>query len=434
MRLGRLAARFQQRHIHALARASHALNNAPGLSSVGMRPPSAPTADVAEEELGAVRAAVLSRPAALNAVNLAMVQRLTALFARWEAQPHVAAVLLKGEGKAFCSGGDVRALAQLPPGPARLAQAVAYFREEDALVYRLATYPKPFVALLDGIVMGGGAGLSLHGRFRVATERAVFAMPEAAIGFMPDVGATHFLNRLPGRLGVACSLAGLRLRGRELRDVGLATHFVESATLPLLAERLVELGAGAAREEALGNALRELESPELLAPPPPGSIATRLPDIDAWFAADSAEGILAALDAAAGGAPFAAELAAGMRRGAPEALKVSLAALARNRNRSLRECLLDEFRCVVRFMEKPDFYEGVAAQLLRKDGQPAWARPTLGEVTPEAVAAYSAPLDGPGQAELELPPEPGMPPVGLVGKVEKARKSPPRARKPREKL
>ena len=228
--------------------------------------PSTPC-EVLTEDLQCCKAAVLNRPEALNAVNATMVARLTELYAKWEAQPHVGAVLLKGAGdRAFCAGGDVRALVMAPLTPAqRSAAAVAYFREEDALVYRISTLSKPHVALLDGIVMGGGAGLSLNGLFRVATERSLFAMPECVIGFFPDVGATHFLNRLPGQVGLCCALTGLRLRGRELRDLGLATHYVDSAHLARMQTRLAGLGPSAANQDAVNNALREHESPDMCA-------------------------------------------------------------------------------------------------------------------------------------------------------------------------
>lgn len=139
------------------------------------------------EELGSCRVAVLNRPAALNALDLSMVTQLHALYAGWADAPHVGAVLLRGTGRAFCAGGDVKALATAPgPFDARRAAAAAYFRAEDALVWRIATLAKPHVALLDGLVFGGGAGVSINGAMRVATERTVFAMPECAIGFFPD--------------------------------------------------------------------------------------------------------------------------------------------------------------------------------------------------------------------------------------------------------
>ena len=324
------------------------------------------------------------------------------------------AILLKGFGsKAFCAGGDVRALVSHEgSAAAREAAATHFFRVEDALVYRIATLHKPHVAILDGIVMGGGAGVSINGTFRVATERSVFAMPECVIGFFPDVGATHFLNKLPGRLGICCALTGMRLKGKELRDTGLATHFVPSDRLPRLMRRLVDLGPYAKDHGAVDGALREFEGPQVgLDPPEEGSILTRLPHINTWFAGDTVEAIDAALESAAGqtGADeavtaLAASLLKELRRGSPTSLKVGLEAMNRHRNATLRTCLIQEFRLVKRFMAPgSDFYEGVTAQLITKTGKPHWRPATLAEVTPDMVAAFFEPLEP--KEELDLAAE-----------------------------
>lgn len=321
------------------------------------------------EELGCSRVAVLNRPEALNALDSSTVAQLHPLYASWGASPFVGAVLVRGAGgRAFCAGGDVKALVVGPGSQAdKTAAAVEYFRQEDALVWRVATLPKPHVALLDGIVMGGGAGVSVNGAFRVATERSVFTMPEAAIGFFPDVGGTHFLNKLPGQLGTAVGLCGLRLKGRELRDAGVATHYIRSDTLPRALQRVSTLNAASASTHAaVSAALREFEAPELQEVRPAGSIMRHAASIDAWFAGDSVEDIVARLEAAAaagavsaggGGSggggggggggekgdgvhtprSLAAHLLANLRKASPTSLKVTLAALRRHRNQPLRE-------------------------------------------------------------------------------------------------
>lgn len=321
------------------------------------------------EELGCNRVAVLNRPEALNALDSSTVAQLHPLYASWGASPFVGAVLVRGVGgRAFCAGGDVKALVVGPGSQAdKTAAAVEYFRQEDALVWRVATLPKPHVALLDGIVMGGGAGVSVNGAFRVATERSVFTMPEAAIGFFPDVGGTHFLNKLPGQLGTAVGLCGLRLKGRELRDAGVATHYIRSDTLPRALQRVSTLNAASASTHAaVSAALREFEAPELQEVRPAGSIMRHAASIDAWFAGDSVEDIVARLEAAAaagavsaggGGSggggggggggekgdgvhtprSLAAHLLANLRKASPTSLKVTLAALRRHRNQPLRE-------------------------------------------------------------------------------------------------
>ena len=329
----------------------------------------------------------------------------------------MSAILLKGSSeKAFCAGGDVRSLASHTGSAAeREAAATHFFRVEDALVYRIATMHKPHIAVIDGIVMGGGAGVSINGAFRVATERSLFAMPECVIGFFPDVGATHFLNRLPGQLGMCCALTGMRLRGQDLLRTGLATHFVPSDLLPRVMQRLADLGQYARDHAVVDTAQREFEPPGLgLAAPPADSILHQLPHINAWFGHDTVEAIDAALAHAAqpatdagsedAVAALAASLLKELRRGSPLSLKVGLEAMRRHRNATLRSCLLTEFRLVKRFMAPDsDFYEGVTAQLITKTGKPAWRPASLADVTPDMVAAFFEPLP-PGQ-ELELPVE-----------------------------
>ena len=289
---------------------------------------------------------------------------------------------------------------------------------------------------------GGGAGLSINGALRIATENSLFAMPEAVIGFFPDVGATHFLNRLPGNLGLClaltgahlpfraaafgpcigsrcvCPCAGLRLSGRELRDVGLATHYVDSASLPLLMQRFQDLGDRVSDMLVLRNAITEHESTEMMEPSPPDSIVHWLPQVNAWFAGDTVEAIDETLRLAAAGrgqeAEFAAQLRAEMHRAAPMSLKVALAAMRRLRSSTLRECMLTEFRMVVRFMQGSDFYEGVRAQLIDKTGQPKWKPENLVGCSDDKVNAYFEPLPA-DIPELDLGPEPGSKPQRAKG-------------------
>jgi enoyl-CoA hydratase/carnithine racemase len=237
--------------------------------------------------------------------------------------------------------------------------------------------------------------------------------------------------------------AGLRLRGRELRDVGLATHYVDSGVLPQLQERLEGMGSAAGNVDAVSNVLREHESATMMTPPPAHSIPGRMPLINAWFGGDSVEAIDAALVAAAGsgtpaagsGAALAAQLLADMRRASPTALKVAHEAMRRSADGrlSLRECMLMEFRLVCRFMRPgSDFYEGVRAALVDKDGAPRWAPPTLKEVSADAVAAFFAPLPA-DVPELELGPEPGAPPPS-VRAAQPAAEQAPRPRAPRSRM
>jgi enoyl-CoA hydratase len=194
---------------------------------------------------GRVGRIVLNRPKALNAIDLPMIRACTEALVGWRDDPHVHAVVIEGAGdRAFCAGGDVRALRQYELDGEHW-RAEAFFREEYDLNLMIAAYPKPYIALIDGICMGGGIGVSVHAPYRVATEHAAFAMPETAIGFFPDIGATFFLPRLPGQIGTYLGLTGVRMQGADGVHAGLATHFVRRADMPALAQALAEDGAAA---------------------------------------------------------------------------------------------------------------------------------------------------------------------------------------------
>src|SRR5918994_3966155 len=198
-----------------------------------------PEPEILCERRGEAGLITLDRPKALNALTLRMVRALRRSLDAWEADPAVTRVVIAGSGeRAFCAGGDIRQLYDLGRG-GRVEEALAFWREEYELNIRIKRYPKPFVALIDGIVMGGGVGVSLHGSHRVAGDRYSFAMPEVAIGFFPDVGATYALPRLPGRTGTYFALTGERLRAADALALGLATHAVPSTDHPALLEALM---------------------------------------------------------------------------------------------------------------------------------------------------------------------------------------------------
>src|ERR1700733_5312701 len=216
---------------------------------------------------------LLNRPKALNAIDLPMIRACTRALQNWRDQPHVHAVVIEGAGdRAFCAGGDIRALRQYELDGEH-HRAEEFFREEYELNLMIATYPKPYVALIDGICMGGGIGVSVHAPYRVATEHAMFAMPETAIGFFPDIGATFFLPRLPGRIGVYLGLTGARMQGADAVHAGMATQFTPRAGLAALAQALALDGAGALAEYA--------------APLPVFSLAGRRAAVDHCFSADT---------------------------------------------------------------------------------------------------------------------------------------------------
>jgi enoyl-CoA hydratase len=334
----------------------------------------------------------LNRPQALNAVTLGMVRALTHQLEAWARDGAVTRVLVQAAGgRAFCAGGDLRAIYDLGRS-GRPQQALPFWREEYALNAMIKRYPKPYVSLIDGIVMGGGVGISVHGSHRVAGDRFRFAMPEVGIGFFPDVGATWFLPRLPGELGAYCALTGDRLEAADGVAATVATHRVSTARFSDLADAL----CGSVSIDALLGAFAE----PVTDPP----IAAKRSAIDRLFAGDRVEAILAALDreAAAGGleAAFAAATAATIRGKSPTSLKIALAQVRSGKTLTFDACMQTEFRIVSRIIHGHDFYEGVRAVIIDKDNAPRWQPGTLAEVSAAEVERHFAPLQA---NELTLP-------------------------------
>src|SRR5262249_33126058 len=308
----------------------------------GVRP-----GDVLFERRGAAGLVTLNRPHALNAVSLAMVRALTRQLADWESDPEVARVVVtSNDSRAFSAGGGLRALYDL--GRARRDdELLGYFREEYALNARIKRYRKPYVALIDGIVMGGGVGISVHGSHRVAGDKFMFAMPEVGIGFFPDVGATFFLPRLPADLGTYCALTGERLDAADAVAAGVATHRVPSAQFPDLIEALCRASP---LEASLAACAR---------PAADGPVASRRQAIETLFKGERVEDILAALDAegAAGGpdAAFASAAAALIRPKSPTRLKIALAPMRRGSALGFPPGLPPQFPGVSRVVPWPHF-------------------------------------------------------------------------------
>jgi len=335
----------------------------------------------------------LNRPAALNAVTRAMVRTLREALEGWRHDGAVSRVILMAAGgRAFSAGGDLRHIYEAGRA-GRQEESIAFWREEYFLNAMIKHYPKPYVALIDGIVMGGGVGVSVHGSHRIAGDRFEFAMPEVGIGFFPDVGATWFLPRLPGEIGTYCALTGARLKAADALAAGIATHRVASARFAELVEAL----CGAVSVDATLAAFAEPRERE------PGPVMAHRTAIDRIFAAGSVEEILARLDAeaatASSDARWAGEVAAMIRTKAPLSLKIALAQMRRGRNWSFEECMRAEFRVVSRVAYGHDFYEGIRAVIIDKDNRPRWRPPTLADATAESVERHFAPL----RSELALP-------------------------------
>jgi enoyl-CoA hydratase/carnithine racemase len=329
---------------------------------------------VAVSRDGRIGRILLNRPKALNALNLPMIRACTLALHDWADDPHVHAVVIAGSGeRAFCAGGDIRALRDASASGDQ-AFVDRFFAEEYALNLLVATYPKPYVALIDGLCMGGGIGLSIHAPYRVATEHAAFAMPETAIGFFPDIGATFMLPRLPGELGTYFGLTGLRASGADAVHAGLATHFTPRA-------RLADLSAALARDGVAALAAYD----ETL---PPFSLAPHRAAIDYCFAADTVAEIFARLDAQDGGWAMAALKALGAA--SPSALHWTLRALRRGRNLTLKQALDAEFALTRATMAHADFAEGVRAMVVDKDRAPRWQPTRIEDVDPAAIDALFA--------------------------------------------
>jgi enoyl-CoA hydratase len=344
---------------------------------------------------GGVAGLTINRPQALNALTLANYRRIAPALAGWAADPAVHTVIVRGAGgRAFCAGGDVRAVYEAGRGIAGEPDLTqVFFAEEYRLIRAIHHFPKPYVTIIEGITMGGGAGISVSGAYRVATERTMFAMPETGIGLFPDVGATRFLNRTPGHIGRYLGLTGARRGAADALYCGFATHVTAQERVEALAKAL------AATQWQEGAEFRQVEATlaQFSADPGPAPLAVLQPAIDRTFAGDTVETILAALaaEAASGGrdAAWAQETRAGLLTKSPTSLKVTLHQLNLGRDYDVEQALQLEYRLTQHFMAAHDFYEGVRALLIDKDQSPHWRPATLAAVDGAMVAGYFAPLD-----------------------------------------
>ncbi|MFB7322460.1 MULTISPECIES: enoyl-CoA hydratase/isomerase family protein [unclassified Streptomyces] len=327
----------------------------------------------------------LNRPKALNALTHEMVRRIDAALTAWEHDPAVETVVVTGAGeRGLCAGGDIRAIHDDVRDGDGTASA-AFWRDEYRLNARIARYPKPYVAVMDGIVMGGGVGVSAHGSVRIVTERSRIAMPETGIGFIPDVGGTHLLALAPGELGTHLALTGTQIGAGDAVLCGLADHYVPSAALPALIDDL----AGTPVREVLARHVRPL---------PQGELERQREWIDACCAAATVEDIVSQLFDH--GEPAAKEAAETLLTRSPTAVKVTLAAVRRARRLGSLEPVLDqEYRVSFAALSSPDLVEGIRAQVIDKDRDPRWSPDTLAEVTDADVNRFFAPL---GDRELGL--------------------------------
>ena len=329
---------------------------------------------------GAVGILSLNRPKAIHSLTLRMVHAMTEALLEWRDDPAVQAVIIDhAEGRGFCAGGDIAELRESIVNAGGVA-ARQFFHDEYLLDHLIQTYAKPTVSFMDGIVMGGGVGISQPAQFRVVTENTRFAMPETGIGLFPDVGGSWYLSRLPGRTGQFLVLTGARLDGAECLWAGLATHHLPAAALPDARTRI------AAEPERIAEILRELSSV-----PPAPRIVGNAESIDRLFAADRLEDIVSALDA--DGGEWAAKELAAIRPKSPLSSKVALRQLVEGRAMTdFAEIMAMEYRVASRLIMRPDFAEGVRALIVDKDNSPVWNPATADAATDELVDSIFAPL------------------------------------------
>ena len=329
----------------------------------------APGPGVVASRDGRVGRLTLDRQKALNALDLPMIRFMQQTLDLWREDDAVEAVVVEGEGRAFCAGGDIRAVrAQVLAGDHEAAER--FFAEEYALNGTIARYPKPTISLINGICMGGGLGISVHGAHRVVTEAAVMAMPETAIGLAPDIGASFFLPRLPGFLGTYLGLCGHRLEGADIVHAGLGTAFVAAARLPGLSAALAQEGPDAI--------------PRFAAALPPHRLQPERAAIDRCFGAESVTEIIARLDAEA--TPWSRSVLTILASMSPSSLCWSLASLRAGAQRGLEACLAAELALVTRIIRLPDFAEGVRAMVVDKDRAPRWQPARIEDVDPRLIA------------------------------------------------
>lgn len=347
------------------------------------------------------RTAILNRPSVLNALNTSIGARLQELYKCWEDDPDIGFVMIKGSGRAFCAGGDIVALyRQINAG--KIEDCKEFFRTLYTFIYILGTYLKPHVALLNGITMGGGGGVSIPGTFRVATDKTVFATPETMIGFHPDAGASFYLSHLPGYIGEYLALTSEKLSGAEMLACGLATHYSLSAKLPQIEENLHNLVTNDfSVVEAALQEFADVVTPDNM------SVLRRLDTLNKCFGQDTVEDIMDSLEDEATKTDHAwcGSTLKRLREVSPLSLKVSLRSIREGRYQTLDECLVREYRMSLQGISgriSNDFHEGVRARMVDRDFLPKWNPPSLNRVSEDMVDQYFSPL-GESEPELELP-------------------------------
>lgn len=340
--------------------------------------------DMIEGRFGPFGQITLNRPEALNALNLEMIQAMNEQLIAWEEDTHIQAVIIQSNSeKAFCAGGDIRALYEA--GLKKEASAITFFQQEYALNYRIHAYAKPYISFLNGITMGGGVGISLHGSHRIAGENFRFAMPETAIGFFPDIGGSYLLNHCPGSFGMYLGLTGARVNQNDAFALNLTDYSIPVATQQDVKLALYDLDLRMDAHEQVSAVLDTFHnaSQHNLT-----TIYETLPWVNDVFSQSSVENIMSKLSEWAQTHPLAERALLDLQLKSPLSLKITFELLKRMRNQSLAVCLKTDEQLAHQFFAHSDFYEGVRALIIDKDNSPQWKPKTLVEISPAMVNAY----------------------------------------------
>lgn len=328
---------------------------------------------------GNVGLITLNRPQVLNALNHPMFLALDEQIAEWETKPSIKAILIRGEGRAFCAGGDIRhAYERKRANDPALLQ---FFADEYRMNSRIHHLKKPYIAFLSGLTMGGGAGISLHGSHRIATEKFIFAMPETAIGFYPDVGTLFYLSRLPSQMGFYLGLTGARIDYADCLMLKIVQEIVEIDAFPQLLESLLETSLP--NKEVVSELLQSYSIKA-----PHSKLLTHQFEIETCFAKNTIEEIIVALENLP--SEWATQTAASLKTKSPTSLKVTLKALQIAKKLSFDECMKMEYRLTAHFLQGHDFFEGIRAIVIDKDQKPMWSPAKLSEIS--CVENYFDPL------------------------------------------
>lgn len=335
-------------------------------------------------EIGHIGLITLNRPEALNALSHAMIIALYKQLTAWREDEAVKAILIQGAGeKAFCAGGDIRKIYEAKHEADYPMKE--FFWDEYRLNHCIYHYPKPYIALLDGITMGGGVGVSLHGSHRIATERFMFAMPETGIGFFPDIGGSYLLSRCPGQTGTYLGLTGARVKAADAFYLGLVNHCIPSNQKPELLDALFSAKLGDAHHTSI-SAIIEKHAVAI----EPAPLAEQRHLIDECFSFNSPEEIISVLQNKS--PDWCAQTVKTLLSKSPTSLKVTLQQLRQGVQMDFDQCMQMEYRLALRFLANHDFYEGVRAIIIDKDQKPQWQPATLAEVKQNEVDSYFAPL------------------------------------------